>query len=103
MNFYDYSFIFIFFPLVVFGAWGLRRVGQTIVGQTIVGQAFQYVFLIAASLVFYASWDTAAPLLLVGSVLGNYALGLLLRRKPDRLLLSLAVAANLGVLGYCKY
>ena len=55
MNFYDYSFIFIFLPLVVFGAWGLRRLGQVI----------QYVFLIAASLVFYASWDTAAPFLLV--------------------------------------
>lgn len=93
MNFYDYSFIFIFLPLVVFGAWGLRRVGQ----------AIQYVFLITASLIFYASWDTAAPFLLVGSVLGNYGLGLLLRCKPDQLLVSLAVAANLGVLGYCKY
>ena len=93
MNFYDYSFIFLFLPLVVLGAWGVRYVGQ----------ALQYVFLIAASLVFYATWDTAAPALLIGSVLVNYALGVRLQRRPNRLLVSLAVAANLGLLGYFKY
>ncbi len=93
MNFYDYSFIFLFLPLVVLGAWGMRRLGQ----------ALQYVFLIAASLIFYASWDTAAPTLLIGSVLANYALGTLLQRRPSRLLVSLAVAGNLGLLGYFKY
>ncbi len=93
MNFYDYSFIFLFLPLVVFGAWGMRHFGQ----------ALQYVFLIAASLVFYATWDTAAPVLLIASVLANYALGAWLRQRPSRLLVSLAVAANLGLLGYFKY
>jgi alginate O-acetyltransferase complex protein AlgI len=93
MNFYDYSFIFLFVPLVVLGAWGVRYVGQ----------AMQYVFLIAASLVFYATWDTAAPALLIGSVLANYALGAHLQRRPNRVLVSLAVAANLGLLGYFKY
>jgi alginate O-acetyltransferase complex protein AlgI len=102
MNFYDYSFIFVFLPLVVLGAWGLRQ---------FFGQVVQYVFLIAASLIFYSSWNTAAPLLLVGSVLANYVVGSWLSREPAqgrasahaRLLVSLAVAANLGVLGYCKY
>jgi D-alanyl-lipoteichoic acid acyltransferase DltB (MBOAT superfamily) len=93
MNFYDYSFIFIFLPLVVLGAWGLRHLGQ----------AIQYVFLIAASLVFYASWDTAAPVLLIGSVLANYVAGTWLQRRPDQLLLSVAVATNLCALGYYKY
>lgn len=93
MNFYDYSFIFLFLPLVVLGAWGVRYVGQ----------AMQYVFLIAASLVFYATWDTAAPALLIGSVLANYMLGAHLQRRPNRLLVSLAVAGNLALLGYFKY
>lgn len=93
MNFYDFDFIFIYLPIVVVGAWALRCIGQ----------ALQFVYLIAASLVFYGSWNSAIPALLVASVLSNYGAGLVLRSNPSRLLLTVAVSANMSVLGYCKY
>lgn len=93
MNFYDYSFMFLFLPLVVVGARIIRRLGQLP----------QYMFLLSASAYFYASWGTASPLLLAGSVTFNYALGQLLNRQPSKLLLGVGVGANLGLLCYYKY
>lgn len=93
MNFYDYSFMFLFLPVVVVGARLIRSLGQLP----------QYVFLLAASAYFYASWGTASPLLLAGSVLFNYALGQVLNRRPSNLMLGIGVGANLGLLCYYKY
>lgn len=93
MNFYDYSFIFLFLPVVVAGACLIRRIGQVP----------QYLFLLAASAYFYASWETASPLLLVGSVTFNYALGQVLNRWPSKPLLGFGVGTNLCLLCYYKY
>jgi alginate O-acetyltransferase complex protein AlgI len=93
MNFFDYSFIFLFLPIVVAGARLTRFLGQS----------FQYIFLICASITFYATWNTAAPFLLFGSVVFNYGLGRLLFRHPQRAVLCAGVAINLGLLGYYKY
>jgi alginate O-acetyltransferase complex protein AlgI len=64
-------------------------------------------FLVGASYYFYAYWKVEYVPLLIGSSVGNFLFALLLGRLSDgRLRLSvlwLAVAANLGVLGYFKY
>jgi D-alanyl-lipoteichoic acid acyltransferase DltB (MBOAT superfamily) len=93
MNFYDYGFMFVFLPAVVAGARLTRSFGQV----------FQFVFLICASAIFYASWNTASPLLLAGSIIFNYALGRTLQRRPNNAALGLGVAVNLALLFYYKY
>jgi alginate O-acetyltransferase complex protein AlgI len=64
-------------------------------------------FLVAASYYFYAFWRVEFTLLLFASSLGNYLVALLLGHLPDgrtrRLVLWLAVIANLSVLGFFKY
>jgi len=64
-------------------------------------------FLVAASYYFYAFWRVEFMLLLAASSVGNYLVALLLGALPDgrarKLVLWLAVAANLSVLGFFKY
>jgi D-alanyl-lipoteichoic acid acyltransferase DltB (MBOAT superfamily) len=64
-------------------------------------------FLVAASYYFYAFWRIEFTLLLLASSVGNYLVALLLGALPDgrarRLVLWLAVVANLSVLGFFKY
>src|SRR5215211_2036836 len=64
------------------------------------------VALVALSYVFYAFWDTRFLLLLGGSTLANYIFGLLItarREGSPRIVLAIAVAFNLIVLGVFKY
>ena len=64
-------------------------------------------FLVAASYYFYAYWRVDFTLLLFASSLGNYLAALVLGRLDDgvprRAVLWIAVAANIGLLGYFKY
>ena len=64
-------------------------------------------FLVAASYYFYAYWRVDFTLLLLASSLGNYLAALVLGRLDDgvprRAVLWIAVAANIGLLGYFKY
>jgi D-alanyl-lipoteichoic acid acyltransferase DltB (MBOAT superfamily) len=64
-------------------------------------------FLVAASYYFYAFWRVEFTLLLALSSVGNYVIALLLGALPDgrarKLVLWLAVIANLSVLGFFKY
>jgi alginate O-acetyltransferase complex protein AlgI len=64
-------------------------------------------FIIAASYVFYAAWDWRFVFLLAGCTLWNQALAVRIWRTADRgrrkALLTVALAGNLGVLGYFKY
>ena len=65
-------------------------------------------FLVLASLFFYAWWNIAyLPLILV-SILFNYALGVTLSKKGEnafskKSLLIIGIVANLSLLGYFKY
>ncbi len=93
MNFFDFGFIFVFVPLVWIGAALARCIGQRA----------QYAFLILASLLFYWSWNTAAPTVLIVSIGLNYLLGQRLYGRPHKIWLALGVAANLLTLGYYKY
>src|SRR5580700_10936029 len=65
------------------------------------------VFLVAASYYFYAAWRPEFTLLLLVSSVFNYGAALLIDRfkyRAQRLtVLWLAIAANLGLLGYFKY
>jgi D-alanyl-lipoteichoic acid acyltransferase DltB (MBOAT superfamily) len=64
-------------------------------------------FVIAASYVFYSWWDWHFVFLLAGSTLWNHVLATRIHRSraasQRRLLLVLALAGNVGVLGYFKY
>jgi len=60
-------------------------------------------WLIVASLGFYAWWNPLHLVLLMGSVIGNYALHLQLIARRSKLLLILGIGANLALLGWFKY
>jgi D-alanyl-lipoteichoic acid acyltransferase DltB (MBOAT superfamily) len=64
-------------------------------------------FMIAASYVFYSWWDWRFVLLLAGCTIWNQMLAVRIWRTTDRArrkgLLFLALAGNLGLLGYFKY
>ena len=65
------------------------------------------VFLVAASYYFYAAWRPEFTLLLLVSSGFNYGAALLIDHFKNRALrltvLWIAIAANLGLLGYFKY
>jgi D-alanyl-lipoteichoic acid acyltransferase DltB (MBOAT superfamily) len=99
MTFHSFGFVFAFLPfcligfLIVARRWG-REAGL--------------LWLVAASLYFHASWGPQSVVLLVISILGNYAFAQALascadRKGVARALLVAAVAANLALLGFCKY
>lgn len=97
MLFNSYVYLFILLPVsvVVFyliGARGHHRVAVS--------------WLVAVSLFFYGWWNPAYLMLIVASMLGNYALGIALSEKGEanrKTVLALGVLANLGLLGYYKY
>src|SRR6476659_9201216 len=64
-------------------------------------------FIIAASYVFYSAWDWRFVFLLAGCTVWNQVLAVRIWRTRDRrrrkALLFLALAGDLGVLGYFKY
>ncbi|HEY8290321.1 MAG TPA: MBOAT family O-acyltransferase, partial [Acetobacteraceae bacterium] len=96
MQFNSYVFIGFFLPVTVAGFAVAVRLGR----QVAVG------WLIAASLLFYAWWNPGSLPILLGSVLGNYALSRLIRRTGGRrqtVVTAFGVAANLGALAWCKY
>jgi alginate O-acetyltransferase complex protein AlgI len=96
MVFSSFEYILFFLPLtvVVFVLLQQRNL-----------QALSSWWLTLASLVFYGWWNTGYLLLPVGSALFNYVLGrqLLAAKTPNRPLLIIGLAANLGLLGYYKY
>jgi D-alanyl-lipoteichoic acid acyltransferase DltB (MBOAT superfamily) len=84
----------LFFLLVFSLAWGLRGFQQ-----------LRLIMLIAASYVFYGMWDWRFCFLLAGSSVFNWFMGWAIGHVPARrkLLVSLAVTANLAALGFFKY
>jgi alginate O-acetyltransferase complex protein AlgI len=98
MLFNSYAFMFVFLPASLVLYYALGRVAR--------GAATA--FLAAASLFFYGWWDPRYLLLLVASILFNYAVGTAIARRPReaggrRLLLILGIAGDLALLGYFKY
>ncbi len=97
MLFNSYAILLAFLPVTLAGFFVFGRFGKT------AGAAW----LAACSLFFYAWWDYRYIVLLLGSIIGNYYAGAAIARhalRPaGRRLLTLAVAANLVLLGYYKY
>jgi len=86
-------FIFAFLPIVLF----LIGIGK---------KQFHNSILLIASLIFYAWGSLSQTPIFIFSILINYIFGLLIDRnrgKNDKLILTIAVIVNLGLLGYYKY
>lgn len=100
MLFNSYIFLLLFLPVVAIGGYALGLLTR---------RQWALVWLIAASLVFYAYWKIDYSLLFVASIGVNWSLGRLISDLPDirrRLRLALmwlGVAVNLGGLGWFKY
>jgi alginate O-acetyltransferase complex protein AlgI len=89
------SWIFLPFILIVLSVyWSL-------------GMRWQNRWLIVASYVFYGTWDYRFLLLLMGTTLIDYWVGIMLARteqsKARKRILTISIVANLGVLGFFKY
>lgn len=98
MLFNSPEFLFCYLPIVVAGYVVLGRFGRTPV----------VAWLSLMSVAFYGYWRPAFLLLLVGSIVVNYACARAIwryRARPgiQRTLLILGVTANLGALAYFKY
>ncbi|HHH37784.1 MAG TPA: MBOAT family protein, partial [Epsilonproteobacteria bacterium] len=101
MLFNSYEFIFFFLPFTFLVYFYLNTKHWTEAGKA---------FLVFASLFFYSWWNIAyLPLILI-SMLFNYTLGRHLssrkqrgREAGNRLLLTIGILFNLGLLGYYKY
>ena len=94
MLFNNPAFLFIFLPIVVLLFHLVRK--------TIGGEA-SMVLIVISSIFFYGWWNPPYLLLLLGSVLFNYSITHKLLQRPSRLLLTIGVLINIGVLGYFKY
>ena len=93
MLFNSYVFILVFLPLVVICVYFLRFAGRR----------WLEVFLILASLIFYAGWDARYLPLLLCSVVINYVGALLIERKRSRLALAAIIIFNITLIIYYKY
>ncbi len=95
MLFNSHEFIFLFLPLALFVFYFFgKRFGHEIA----------MLWLVLASLFFYAWWNPVYIWLILLSMLFNYGMGLTLSgKKSRRTLLAIGVVANLSLLGYYKY
>jgi len=96
MLFNSYVFIFAFLPAVIAGYYLCAR---------FIGPRPAVAWLVAASVYFYGFFRADYVLIITGSMIVNYAIGVLLGRRsgPRRTVLTLGVGANLALLGYYKY
>ncbi len=98
MLFNSYPFVFGFLPAVILGYAALTTCGP---------HRNAAAFLAAASLFFYGWWNWRYLLLIVFSIAFNFSWAQLFRvvQNPSRRkqVLAVAIAVNLGLLGYFKY
>lgn len=95
MVFSNLVFLFIFLPLVLVSYFLIRK-------------ELRNYLLLAFSLVFYAWGEPKYVVIMIFSIVLNYVFGYLVhlfrdQKSLNKIILSLAVAANLLVLGYYKY
>lgn len=100
MLFNSNGFIFFFLPITLTGFFLLGRWSREAAALWLVG----------ASLFFYGDWNPVYVPLLLGSIAFNYVSGVRIaraesegRKEHVRLLLTVSVCINLGLLGYYKY
>ena len=93
MLYNSFEFIFVFLPVALLLYFGAAAVSRGLANGV----------LCALSLAFYAWWDWRNLFVLVGSILVNFVVGALIKRRASKPVLVLGVALNLAVLGYFKY
>ena len=93
MVFSSFTFLFLFLPLTLLCTLPLKKTSA------------RNAVLCAFSLVFYAWGEPVYVLLMLASILMNYAAGLAMERWPARkkAVLVVTVLLNLGAIGYFKY
>lgn len=94
MLFNSYIFIFLFFPVCLFGYYGLLHLNKDRMARA---------FLVVMSFWFYGYFNLSYLLIMICSIAGNYLFHRILSGRQDKKLMAAAVAANLGVLFYFKY
>ena len=102
MIFSSPGFIFLFLPITFFGYFYLNKIRLVLAGK---------IWLVAASLIFYAYWNIYYAPLLLSSIAFNFAVGTRLCPSPvprhsplsGRFILGFGITANLALLGYFKY
>jgi len=96
MVFSSTTFLFGFLPAIVVLYYAQHLLGPKNLRNTL---------LLFASYLFYLYGAAGFVLILIGSTMADYLLGLLIERdvKPRRLWLLLAVLINIGLLAYFKY
>src|SRR5438045_9053933 len=98
MLFNSAPFIFIFLPVALCGFYSTAA---------LIGRRAAMIWLLLATLVFYAWWNPAYLPLILGSILGNYLFARRLAQIPNtrgaKMLLTMGVVSNLALLGYHKY
>ncbi len=94
MLFNTYAFILVFLPLTLFLFF--------VAGRKF-GRDVSVLVLVLASLFFYGWWNVSYVILILGSIVFNFAVGERLRLGDGRALLAMGIAANLGAIAYFKY
>jgi alginate O-acetyltransferase complex protein AlgI len=101
MLFNSYIFIFVFLPISLFGFYFLNKR---------VGYRSSIIWLVSASFVFYGWWNPAYLILIISSIIfnfiaGHYLLEVNIRKNiiSRKIVLIVAIAINLLILGYFKY
>lgn len=103
MLFNSYIFIFVFLPIVLVGYFAINATGRYGLGR---------VFLLAMSLWFYGYYNPKYLLIIGASVLVNYGIYRLIKKRQNEAaekiktakpVMILGVAINLGLLFYFKY
>ncbi len=100
MLFNTFGFVCVFLPITLAGFFLLSRFSEFCAAA----------WLVLASLAFYAAWNPRYLILLLGSIVFNYAVGHSLTQslRPTagalrRGILAFGIAGDLGLLGYYKY
>ena len=94
MLFNSVEYIFFFLPFVFFTTFFLNRRRHFTAAK---------IFLILASLFFYAWWNPVYLPIMLGSILFNYLFSLGIQQYKSKTLLALTLVGNVGLLVYYKY
>jgi alginate O-acetyltransferase complex protein AlgI len=102
--FNSYEFLLAFLPIVIAGYFAISKLGSRLRGN----DGWGNVWLVAASLFFYAWWRAEYLTLLAASIAVNFFVGRAIMRRaaqglPTRALLVAGIAFDLLLLSYYKY
>lgn len=93
MLFYSYEFMYLFLPITLVGYFLISKLGNKAVNM----------WLVFCSLFFYSYWNPPFVILLIVSILVNYAFGFKLQKNRSRPLLITGISLNLLCISYYKY